>query len=84
MPENVDAVKDSLRTYIVEQFLPGEDPENLADDLQLKESGVLDSMSTLSLVSHVEKTYNIEVEPHEASNEFGTVAEIADLIVRKT
>lgn len=84
MSQNLAAVKDTLRNFIVEQFLPGESPENLADDVQLKESGILDSMSTLSLVSFVEKTYGIEVEPHEASNEFSTVGEIADLVVRKS
>ena len=84
MAEELESVKDNLRNYIVKEFLPGESPENLGDDVRLRDSGILDSMSTLSLVSFVEKTYGIEVEPHEASNEFGSVADIAALIVRKT
>lgn len=67
----------------MQEFLPGEDPSNLADDLQLKSSGVLDSVSTLKLISHVEDAFGVEVEPHEASSEFDSINDIAALIERK-
>lgn len=84
MAVDIQAVKDQLREFIVNEFLPGEDPSNLADDTPLRTGGILDSMSTLSLVSHVEKTWGIEVAPNEASSEFDTIADIAALIERKT
>lgn len=83
MSVDAESIKSQIREFIVSEFLPGESADNLGDDLPLKDSGILDSMSTLSLVSFVEKTFGLEVAPHEASNEFGTVAEIAALVVRK-
>lgn len=83
MPHDADQVKNQLRDYIINTFLPGEDPSNLPDDLPLKESGVLDSVSTLKLVSHVEETYNINVAPHEASSSFDTISDIAELVQSK-
>lgn len=83
MSTDRQAIKDQLRDYIVQTFLPGEDPANLQDDTPLKNSGILDSMSTLNLVSHVEETFGISVAPHEASASFDTIEEIAELIVSK-
>ena len=53
-------VKTVLRGFILDNLLPGEDPANLADDTELKESGILDSMSTLKLVTFLEERYKIE------------------------
>lgn len=76
-------IKDQLREYILATFLPGEDASNLQDDTPLKSSGILDSVSTLKLVSYVEDTFNVTIEPHEASSEFDRIDEIAGLIERK-
>ncbi len=84
MAIDVQAVKNKIRDHIVREFLPGEDPSNLADDTPLRGSGILDSMSTLWLVSFVEKTWGFDVAPNEASDEFNTIADIAALIERKT
>jgi len=77
------AMKDRIRDYIIQEFLPGEDRDNLKDDTALTGSGILDSVSTLKLISFVEDTYGITIEPHEASSDFGTIDEIAALIQRK-
>jgi acyl carrier protein len=53
-------IKAVLRQYILENLLPGEDPSNLTDDTELKESGILDSMSTLKLVTFLEDQYKVE------------------------
>ena len=76
-------IKDQIRDYILTNFLPGEDPSILQDDTPLKSSGILDSVSTLKLVTYVEDTFKITVEPHEASSEFDQIDEIASLIERK-
>jgi acyl carrier protein len=77
-------IRNRIRDYIIQEFLPGESPDNLPDDLRLTDSGVLDSVSTLKLISFVEETYGVEVQPHEAASEFGSIAEIAALIEQKT
>lgn len=53
-------IKNVLRDYVLENLLSGENPANLTDDTELKESGILDSMSTLKLVSFLEERYKIE------------------------
>ncbi|MBX3703145.1 MAG: acyl carrier protein [Steroidobacteraceae bacterium] len=53
-------IRSVLRAYILENLLPGEDPSNLTDDTELKESGILDSMSTLKLVTYLEEQFAIE------------------------
>lgn len=83
MTSDTQTIKDQLRDYILQNFLPGEDPSNLQDDTPLKGSGILDSVSTLKLVSHVEETWSIAVEPHEASSQFDTIEDIATLIGEK-
>ncbi len=77
------AARDQIRDYILQTFLPGEDASNLQDDTPLKSSGILDSVSTLKLVSYVEDTFSISVEPHEASTEFDRIEDIANLVEQK-
>lgn len=55
-------INAALRGFILDNLLPGEDPGNLKDDTELKESGILDSMSTLKLVAFLEERFKIEFE----------------------
>jgi acyl carrier protein len=82
--DNISNIKDQIRDYILSEFLPGESPANLKDATPLRTSGVLDSMSTLRLVSFVEQQYGIEVEAYEAGVEnFEDIGSIASFIQRK-
>jgi acyl carrier protein len=79
-----EAIKKSVREYILTTFLPGEDPAELTDDLPLISGGVLDSIATLKLIMHLEETFGIGLEAHEADKEhLDTVNRIADLVVAK-
>jgi acyl carrier protein len=80
----MDNIRESIRQFILENCLPGEDPANLTDDLELKESGILDSMSTLKLVSHLEAEFGVEFAAHdlEPAN-LATVATIEKLVKSK-
>jgi acyl carrier protein len=77
--------RETVRRFILENFLPGEDPKNLKDDTELKESGILDSLSTLKLVTFLEEQFKIELEASDldAAN-LSSVASIADLVAAKT
>jgi len=76
-------IKDQIRKYILQEFLPGEVASNLQDDTPLTSSGILDSVSTLKLVSYVEGAYGLSVEAHEAATDFDRIEDIAALIERK-
>ena len=80
----VDDIKNALRRFILDQYLPGESESNLQDQTPLRTSGILDSMATLALVNFVEREYNIELEAHETGIEhFDTIGDIANLVSRK-
>ena len=49
----------ATRDFIIAEFLPGEDPQELTEDFELITSGILDSLSRLKLVAFLEKTYDI-------------------------
>jgi acyl carrier protein len=77
-------IKNALREFIAANYLPGESPENLKDDTPLRTSGVLDSLSTLALVSFVEERFGVSLEAHETGIEnFDRIEDIAALIERK-
>ena len=80
----MDNVKDTIRDYILREFLPGESAANLADDTPLRTSGILDSMATLNLVTFLEQTFDITVEAHETGiDQFDRIEDIAALVVQK-
>ena len=73
MPE----IKETVRQFILANFLQGEDPSNLTDDTELKESGILDSLSTLKLVSFIEDTFKVEFEANDL--DAGNLASLASI-----
>lgn len=78
------AIHDTVKTYILDQFLPGEDPNELTDDTPLMTTGILDSLATLKLVTYLEEKFDISVEAHEADSEnLNTLELITDLVARK-
>ena len=77
-------IKEELRQYILSEFLPGEAASNLGDDTALRTTGILDSVSTLLVVSYVEEHYGIQVEAHEAGIEnFDSINSIYSFVEAK-
>jgi acyl carrier protein len=77
-------IREAVKGYILEEFLPGEDPGELRDDTPLITGGILDSIATLKLVAFVEETYGIELQPHEADAEhLNTITDITSLVRSK-
>lgn len=64
-----DAIKQDINDYIMGEFLPGENPDELTDTTPLISGGILDSIATLKLVMYVEEKYGINLEPHEVDKE---------------
>ncbi|NMG16554.1 acyl carrier protein [Aromatoleum bremense] len=83
METGVDFSK-AVKRYILEEFLPGENPDELTEDLPLISGGILDSIATLKLVLHFEEQYGIVIEAHEADKEhLDTIRSIASLLASK-
>ena len=78
-------ISNTIRNYILEQFLPGENAEALSDSTPLVTSGVLDSIATLKLVAFLEEQFKIELAPHETdADHLNTIADIATLVRSKS
>jgi acyl carrier protein len=78
---DMEAVKQTLRNYIMEEFLPGEDASQLQNDTGLISGRILDSLATLQLTQFLQDRFDVEVRPEEMTEEYlDSIDRIADLI----
>jgi acyl carrier protein len=77
-------IKTAVKTFILNEYLPGEDPAALTDTTALMTTGVLDSIAVLKVVTFLENHFGITLEPHEAVVEnLNTLSDIARLVMSK-
>ena len=82
--ETVDQMTQTLKSYILETLLPGENPNALTDETPLVTGGILDSLATLKLVSFLEQRYKIELQAHEVDvDNLNTISRIVSLVRSK-
>lgn len=80
----MEDIQKDVHTFILTEFLPGEDPSELTESTPLITGGILDSITTLKLVVYLEERFNITVEAHEAGVEhLDSIKQIADLVAEK-
>ena len=73
-----------VKQWILDEILPGEDPNELQPTTPLKSSGVLDSLATLRLVEFLETSFDIRLEPRDLDGDsLETLASIGALVVAK-
>jgi acyl carrier protein len=73
-----------VKDFILDEFLPGEDPSKLTPTTPLVSTGIIDSLATLKLVSFLEQQFNIQVKAHEADEEhLNTLQTICQLVDSK-
>lgn len=78
-------VERTVKSYIMSEFLPGEDPAQLTATTPLVSTGILDSLATLKLVAFLEQQFSIAVGAHEADSEnLETIERIANLVRSKS
>ena len=76
-------VKAAIREFIVSSWLNG-DQRGLTDDTDLQESGLLDSLTTLSLVAFLEERFKILLDPADINAEaFRTLDAVTALVKGK-
>lgn len=80
-PEEIRLI---VRNHIAGQFLPGEDPAALTDDVKLISEGVIDSLGSLRLVAFLEERFGVKVEGHEVDvDHLDTLSSIVALVQSK-
>ena len=76
-----ETIKATVKNFILNEFLPGEDPAALTDTTALVTTGILDSIAVLKAVTFLENQFGITIEPHEAVVEnLNTLSDITRLI----
>ncbi len=79
-----EEIKNTVKSYILKEFLPGENPEELTDSTPLITDGIFDSIATLKLVAFIEERYGFTLQAHEVDVQYlNTIADIAELIQSK-
>ncbi len=79
------AISEQVRQFVVDNFLMGEDSQDLKENTSFLEEGIIDSTGVLELVAFIEETYGISVEDEELIPEnLDTIANICSFIKRKT
>lgn len=75
-----DALKQSLRAYLVEQVLEGRDV-GLTDETPLLEWGVINSLELVRLATFIRETHGIEI-PNRlmVAKHFRDISSIASLV----
>ena len=79
-----DAVSEKIKDYLMREFLPGENPDELTTSTPLITGGILDSIAALKLVMFLEDEYGVSFEPHEVNRDnLDTIARIVQLLISK-
>jgi acyl carrier protein len=81
---SADEIKALVKDYLLTEFLPGEDPAELTDEMPLISSKLIDSIAAIKLVSFLEGQFGIEIEAHEVDIErLDTIARMTRLVQSK-
>lgn len=73
-----------IKHFIVDNFLFGGDISDVSDTASLLETGVIDSLGVLQLISFAEETFAITVADNEVvPQNFGSVVNMAGYIQSK-
>lgn len=58
----MSTLTDEIRSYVVAEFLDGEDTADLTTEFNLIDNGIVDSLGLVRVVSHLSRTYSIPVD----------------------
>lgn len=81
---NEQHVLDHIRQFVTEQYMYRHPDIELTDDLNLLESGIIDSLGVIELVGEVEGLFGVAVQDVDVTEEnFGTVAGMVGFVARQ-
>jgi len=80
-----DRIRRTLRSFILTNFLPGEDPSTLEDSTLLISSGVIASLSMLELATFMESEFSVTLLPQDLGVEhMDSIDMLSKLVARRT
>lgn len=76
-------MKEEIKKFIVDTLMYGEG--SIEDDEQLFETGAIDSLGFIKLLTFIEKTYNVQIDMSEVTmDKFGSINDIEQTIKEKS
>ena len=79
-----DEIVQAVKSFILDEFLPGEPADSLTGDTPLISGGILDSIATLKLVMFLEEKFGVVLAAHEVDKQYlDTLDDIAKLLASK-
>jgi acyl carrier protein len=80
----MDEIETVVHKFVLREVLPGEDSAELTRQTELITGGILDSISTLRLVTFLEDYFKISIQAYEAGiDHLDTIERIAALVAAK-
>lgn len=77
-------IEETIRSFILSEFLPGEDATQLTETTLLITTGILDSIATIKLIAFLEQQFSIAIEAYEADIvHLDTICSMAKLVRSK-
>lgn len=74
-------VEDTVKEFVLAEYLPGTDPSELDREYDLLASGVIDSLSLLKLMVWLEERFTIRIGDQDVSpDHFRSVEQIARFV----
>jgi acyl carrier protein len=81
---NTQEIKTEIRNFIVNEFLPGENPEDLDASVRLVSDGILTSLASLRLVAFLDEKFGVTLEAHEVdADHLDNIDDIASLVAAR-
>ena len=78
-------LEQEIRTFIIDNFLFGEDDGKLSNDDSFLDQGLIDSTGVLELVAYIEGNYAVRIEDDELDpKNLDSVNKLVRFINRKT
>ncbi len=76
--------KETLRKFIINEFLSDTSGEEIGNDMDLIATGIIDSLAVLKIISFIEMTNDIAIDPDELDPEkLNSIDAIYNLIESK-
>lgn len=84
MEQTLVRTQSEIRKFIVDNFLFGQEDEQLTSETSLLQSGTIDSTGVLELVMFVEENYGIKIQDDELLPEnLDSIQNVAEFVNRK-
>jgi acyl carrier protein len=78
------AIQETLRTFVLSTYLADEPPEDIANGMALRSSGILDSFATMGIVHFIDRQFGVKLDVYDLSvDRFDSIDDMAAVVLRK-